>query len=646
MQPIKAEDVLTYRFLSRVRIAPTGDWAAFLVKQADHQGDDYQTDIFLVRLPTGEVRRLTATGKEGPFIWEEGGRSLLFVSRRERPEQGSFLYRIRVDGGEAERAAELPHEIKDLALLDEGRLLYTARVPVGPEEEEGDKTAPCQVLDEIPFWWNGEGFTNRRRVRLFSFHLASGQATPLTEEELEVKDFATREGRVALIARRFPGKAPATDELWWLEEGSNPHCLSRGKHALDAVEFLDRDRLAVLATDMRRHGLGENREVYTVDLAAGSLASLTPGWDRSTGNSVVADCRHGGGPALCTDAGLAYVVITEEHTSRVVAVSPAGEVEPVTAGPGSVDAFAVRAGEVLTVELRPDRLQELYRWAGGQERRLTDLNAGALADRGFSLPEKFPVTAADGTKLDAWILRPPDFDPGRRYPAVLEIHGGPRAAYGEVFFHEMQVLAGAGFAVLFANPRGSSGRGNQFADIRGKYGTVDYEDLMATVDQALQRFPFVDPERLGVLGGSYGGFMTNWIIGHTDRFRAAVSQRSIANWISKFCTTDIGYIFNRDQLGAAPWEPGGADRLWRHSPLRYADRVRTPTLFIHAGEDYRCWLPEGIQMFTSLRYHGVDARLVLFPGENHELSRSGNPRARVRRLREIERWLSRHLQEG
>jgi dipeptidyl aminopeptidase/acylaminoacyl peptidase len=224
---------------------------------------------------------------------------------------------------------------------------------------------------------------------------------------------------------------------------------------------------------------------------------------------------------------------------------------------------------------------------------------------------------------------------------VLEIHGGPKTVSSHTFFHEYQLLASRGFAVLYSNPRGSDGKGDAFADLRGRYGTIDYEDLMAVVDEALARYDFIDPERLGVTGGSYGGYMTNWIIGHTGRFKAAVSQRSIANWVSFGYTTDIGYFFMPDQMGATPWED--MDKVWWHSPLRYADQVTTPTLFIHSAEDYRCWLPEGLQMFSALRAHGVESRLVVFDGENHELSRGGKPKHRVRRLNEILDWFERHL---
>lgn len=164
---------------------------------------------------------------------------------------------------------------------------------------------------------------------------------------------------------------------------------------------------------------------------------------------------------------------------------------------------------------------------------------------------------------------------------------------------------------------------------------------MTFTDRVIEQCPFIDRNRMGVTGGSYGGFMTNWIIGHTQRFRAAVSQRSISNWISKFATTDIGYFFVPDQHLTNPWD--GVDKLWEHSPLKYADKVQTPTLFIHSEEDYRCWIPEGVQMFTALRYFGIESRLCWFRGENHELSRGGRPRSRIRRLEEITRWFKLHL---
>ena len=252
-----------------------------------------------------------------------------------------------------------------------------------------------------------------------------------------------------------------------------------------------------------------------------------------------------------------------------------------------------------------------------------------------------PVEVSFGEDLTGWVLLPKDYDETKKYPAILDIHGGPKTVYGEVFYHEMQYFASEGYFVFFCNPRGSDGKGNEFSDIRGKYGTIDYDDLMKFTDEVLNKYESIDKDRVGVTGGSYGGFMTNWIIGHTDRFKAAASQRSISNWISKFGTTDIGYYFVDDQQSGTPWN--NADKLWWHSPLKYADKVKTPTLFIHSDEDYRCWMAEAFQMFSALKYHGVDSRICLFKGENHELSRSGKPTHRMRRLKEIISWFNHYL---
>jgi dipeptidyl aminopeptidase/acylaminoacyl peptidase len=203
----------------------------------------------------------------------------------------------------------------------------------------------------------------------------------------------------------------------------------------------------------------------------------------------------------------------------------------------------------------------------------------------------------------------------------------------------MQVWANEGYVVMYANPRGSDGKGNAFADIRGKYGTIDYEDLMAFVDEVVKTHN-IDPEQLYVTGGSYGGFMTNWMVGHTDRFKAAATQRSISNWISFYGTSDIGYFFAADQTDGHPLKD--FDKLWEQSPLKYALNIQTPLLFIHADKDYRCPIEQAQQLHAVLMNEGVDTKLVWFKDETHELSRSGKPEARIRRLEEISAWFKRY----
>ena len=256
-------------------------------------------------------------------------------------------------------------------------------------------------------------------------------------------------------------------------------------------------------------------------------------------------------------------------------------------------------------------------------------------------PIEIKFKSSTGKDLKGYVLPPVDRKPGRKYPAVLDIHGGPKTAYGTVFFHEMQYWANEGYAVFFTNPTGSSGRGSEFSDIRGQMGGVDYNDLMTFTDAVIEQIDFIDAENLGVTGGSYGGLMTNWIIGHTNRFKAAASQRGISSWLTFSNTSDIGHTFTHTYWGTDIWK--NMQLLWEASPIKYADRVETPTLFIHSEQDYRCWVVEGVQMYYALQYLKVPSRMVIFEDENHELSRSGRPQNRIKRLTEITRWFDKYL---
>jgi acylaminoacyl-peptidase len=277
------------------------------------------------------------------------------------------------------------------------------------------------------------------------------------------------------------------------------------------------------------------------------------------------------------------------------------------------------------------------------ERRLTDANAW-LRDRVLAVPERQEFVGEDGLRIEGWLLKPPDFDPSRRFPLVLEIHGGPHAQYGWTFFHEFQVLAGMGLLVLFVNPRGSDGYGESFkrAVVRD-WGGADYRDMMGALDQLIARTGFVDEARLGVAGGSYGGYMTNWMIGQSDRFAAAVAMRSLSNLISDYAQHDI-VPWAAEELGPPPWET--VDELWRRSPIRYADRMRTPLLLLHSELDLRCPISQAEELFGALRLLGRDVEMVRFPGESHDLSRSGRPDRRVERLNRIAGWFERYLLKG
>jgi dipeptidyl aminopeptidase/acylaminoacyl peptidase len=294
-------------------------------------------------------------------------------------------------------------------------------------------------------------------------------------------------------------------------------------------------------------------------------------------------------------------------------------------------------------------MREIY--IGTEARRVTNVGDAFGAGRELAEPERFTAVSADGYEVDAWIVRPPGFKPGTRYPAVLTIHGGPFTQYGTGFFDEVQVYAGGGYVVLYSNPRGGSGYSEEHGRaIRGPlndagpgWGTRDYEDVTAVVDTALEKFDFIDPERLGVIGGSYGGFMTSWIIGHTNRFKAAVSERAVNNLVSMFGSSDLFWVFER-QFGGPMWE--NIDAYLERSPSTYAQQIETPVLVLHSEQDLRCNIEQGEHLFTQLRLLGKEVELLRFPAESHELSRAGSPLHRVMRFDAILEYFGRYLSPG
>ena len=321
------------------------------------------------------------------------------------------------------------------------------------------------------------------------------------------------------------------------------------------------------------------------------------------------------------------------------------KVSPVTSGERAVHAYDLsRTGNVM-IYLANDfeHMDDLYAadLKGANERQLTHLNAALWEHLEPQKVERLAYESIDGWPIDGFLVKPVGWQPGKKYPMILSIHGGPAGQYGVDWYHEFQVYAGKGWAVFFCNPRGSTGYGEKFErGIANNWGGMDYQDIMAGVDAALKRNDWIDQSRLGVTGGSYGGFMTNWIVGHTNRFKAAVTLRSVSNFISDDGTRDGAYGHEDDFNG---FLFDHFDQYWNASPLKYAANVRTPTLVLHSDNDYRVPLEQGEQWFRALKHYGVASELVIFPRENHNLTRTGEPKHVVESLNWQCYWFARYL---
>ena len=664
MENLRLDDFTKYKFLSGVRLSPTGKKTAFVLHQIDVDENKYLSNIYIYDEEKKSEYKLTSLDEERSFMWKDDN-TIFFPAirtkkdreRKEKKEEFTTYYEISLNGGEANKAFEIPFNVSSLEVLDEDNVLVTASFDFNRPDLEGlsheekaktmkkiEEEKDYEVLDEIPFWINGGGFTNKKRNRLYIYNLKDKKSKPITDAFTYVDGFKLNKDKslVVITATSYMDKMQLNSDLhlYNIKEDKLEKLTHEDVFSYSSADFLG-DKILFSGNDMKSYGINENSHLYLMDLdGTNSVKISRDDFDYSMYSSIGSDCRYGASRSRIIDGEYLYFVTTEGYNSYINRIDKSGNKEKLIENKGSIDGFDVLGGKIEFIGLRGLKLQELYRLEGKEEKQLTKFNEWVMEEKKLSKPEYLSFEV-DGVTIDGWIMKPIDFEEGKKYPGILDIHGGPKTAYGEVFYHEMQYWANEGYAVFFCNPRGSDGKGNEFADIRGKYGTIDYDDIMQFTDLVLEKYPFIDSERVGVTGGSYGGFMTNWIIGHTNRFKAAASQRSISNWISKFGTTDIGYYFVEDQQAATPWSD--VEKLWFHSPMKYADKVITPTLFIHSEEDYRCWLPEGIQMFTSLKYHGVDSRLCMFRGETHELSRSGKPKHRIRRLEEISNWFNKYL---
>ncbi|MGB4590475.1 MAG: S9 family peptidase [Clostridiaceae bacterium] len=656
MRKLNLDDFKNYKFLSSLAHSPNGKYAGFAVHAVDLEGNKYLSNLYLVNLETEEVRKLTSFNKESRFQWLDD-ENIIFSTIREdkdKEDQESLkeftqIYKINIHGGEADKFIRFNKRVGTYEFLSDGTILASsyfdnnAKDQTTLDEDSLSKELKrlkeekdYEVLEEIPYWSNGGGFTSRKRDRLSLFDKDGKFIKYLGSEFTSVGSIKLnqKKNQAITISSTFKDKEGLFYELS-LFDGENLIQLDTQGLLLEYADFLTDDLIIITATDMKIIGLNENTKFYIYDLKEHSLKCITEDLDASLYSSVGSDARYGSNNYRSVDNEELYFSTTKGGDSHLYKVNAEGLVTGIVVEEGSVDGLSVKNGSILYIGMKNNTLQELY-LHGEASRKVTTFNEAIQKELELSKPIPLSLSLNDGLSIDGFVLKPIGYVEGKKYPVLLEIHGGPKTVYGSVFYHELQYFASKGYFVVFCNPRGSDGKGNEFSDIRGKYGTVDYDDLMNFLDLALDSFVGMDRNNQFVTGGSYGGFMTNWIIGHTDRFRAAASQRSISNWISMFNTTDIGYYFADDQNFSSPWD--NQEKLWWHSPLKYADQVKTPTLFIHSEEDYRCWLTEGLQMFTALKYHNVESRLCMFRGENHELSRSGKPKHRLRRLTEIDQW--------
>lgn len=630
----KINDLMEYEFLSEISVSKDSNKIAFKKTKANLKDNKYDSDLYIYDQNLLNYYKITDK-KNASLYTFDGENNLVY----KYDSDDSYDYFYKNDGhGIGEFVFKFDKDIKSIKWLKDDLYLIKASDKKTDEEKKTEKEESFyKELTALPFWLNGLGYINKEEEYFYLYDAKKDFLAEILksdkDNDVNGMDINKDLSKIAYVK----GHSDKNDVMEFLESiilkdlktGEEKVLVEKG-YSIYTINFIE-DCIIFVGTDMKKGGINEDAFIYQVDYNGNVKLVTDNNFDKSFGNSIGTDARWEGNRTFQVHNDRLYFIVTEFEESKLYSIDLKGDLKCELTG--CVEDFYVTDQDIYYLEMGANHLAELKAQSKGEvliENKIKDVHP----------IEEFTFDSND-EKLRGYILFPKDFDKDKKYPTILSVHGGPKTEFSDIFHHEHQMLASNGYIVIYTNPHGSSGRGVKFSDIRGRYGEIDYEDLMTFVDKTIEKYPQINPNKMAIYGGSYGGFMTNWTIGHTNRFKAAVSQRSISNWTSFYGVSDIGYYFAPDQTGANPWDD--IEKMWDESPIKYANKAITPTLFIHADCDYRCPLEQGLQMFNKLKLNGVDTRMVVFHGENHELSRSGKPKARIKRLTEIKDWFDKYL---
>ena len=657
---MRPQDVYALTSADDPRLSPDGRLIAYVVTRIDREESAYRCAIWVVPVDGSEEPRRLTSGerRDGSPRWSPDGRWLAFVSNRDGEDEArakAQLYVMPADGGDARKLTDGDESVEAIAWSpDSTRIAFARRVRDAAYAEEDDHKRAPRRFTRVSYKLDSVGWTGDRRKHLFVVGIDGGDARQLTDGECENDAPAWAPDGKQIAFNSMRGERWDVDlraALYILDvdaENAEPRLLTAGDETAVLPAFSPDGSLVAYYHEPYDGTSPHHGQVAVVPAAGGARRVLTGSLDRNCLPHPVAR-------EAIWDGDRVVFGVEDGGNVHVYAVASDGSGEPqlLVGGERSVGLYDVVDGVLVYTASTHTRPHELYSrlQSSGNDTQLTRVTDEFASNCELVEPERFTAISADGTEVDAWLVRPAGFAEGTSYPTLLTIHGGPFGQYGTGFFDEVQVYAGGGYAVLFSNPRGGSGYSEAWGRaIRGPidgggsgWGGVDYEDLMGVVDTALEKFPFLDAGRLGVLGGSYGGYMTSWIVGHTNRFKAALSERGVNSLTSMYGSSDIGWVF-RQQFGGEMWDH--MDEYLRMSPATYAQAIETPVLVLHSENDLRCNIEQGELLFNLLRVMGKDVEMLRFPAESHELSRSGSPLHRVMRFDAILEWFGRYLSPG
>lgn len=672
-RPITETDLYKFTWIADPQISPDGGTVAFVQVTVNEKENKYESSLYTVRAAGGAAPiRVTSGARDTSPRWSPDGQWIAFVRPGEKDTPQIHLLPMR--GGEARVLTDLPRGATAPAWSPDGRRLLFSSTTTADDLKKPDPAAKTErksdvkVVTRAVYRSNGNPtyVDADRHSHIWTVAVSDNGGRP-EPAQVTTGDFDERGAQWSPDGSTIYFLSNRVEEPYYGNSDADLYRVPAAGGAIARVASIDGPIGGfALSPDGKRVAFvgalnGQpvrsysQPDLWVADAVEGAAPkNLTAAYDYDIGGGIGGDqsAPRGEQPrpiVWSRDAASLVAVTAEKGSSNLVRVSIAGgRIDPVTAGAHDVGAYtAARDGDTIaaTISTQTNIGDLAILKATGSSQHpvsITHVNEAVFSDIAQSEPEEIWYASFDGRKVQGWILKPPGFDPAKKYPLILEIHGGPHSAYGNVYTHEFQWMAAKGYVVLFTNPRGSTSYGQEFGNlIQYRYPGDDYKDLMAGVDEVVKR-GYVDPARMGVTGGSGGGLLTNWTITQTQRFKAAVAQRDIADWYGFWFTADFT-LFQPTWFRKAPWED--PEDFHARSPITHVANVTTPLMLILGDADYRTPPGEGgEQMFRALKYRKIPTVMVRFPRETHELSRSGEPMHRVERLQHIVGWMDKWLQ--
>ncbi len=645
-------DLLNFHWLQEIALAPKGEYVAYTVKHPVGVGNDYNCHLYIHDLKRGTVQNLTpVAGYASSLAWDRIGSRLVYSWKI------AEFTELHVWNAADQTRTIYPVSGSPFSEFDwspDGRRLAAVQWTPWPHPAEyrpapGIPAPSVKVIRRLRYKQDGVGWVHNRYRQIWILDLEFEDQNQLTNTEQDHGEprWSWNGQWLAFTAVTREQEKPTGYGqilLYDFEAGAARPMIPGWQGAALSPQWRRDDRAIAFTGHQGPPPVNRRRffHVWLYDLHTQTATDLTKDEDQTVGNYAVADQR-AGLTTVTVDwpggEGPVNFLLTETGSTHHCHVTPGEEVNRITTGEQVTFAFsAATNGAVAYGSADPGNPGDLFLWHEGDVRRLTDLNPW-LRDHSLATPKSYSYEGLTGTPVHAWLVEPLNFQADQEYPTIVYVHC---SMFSWDFNHEVQCLANAGFVVAYFNQRGTTagyGQEHAFGNYYGKH-EQEFAEIMLGVDE-LARRTYVDLLRMGVTGGSCGGFMTNWIVSHTDRFAAAVTQRSVTDLVSKFGTSDNGPEQALSEGGGVPWE--NAFKLWKSSPLAYAEQIHTPLLILHSEEDHRCAFSQAEELFSALRWLERDVELVIFSGESHGLSRGGRPGNRIERLERILSWFTRHL---